>query len=321
MNKKVSVIVPVYNSERTLPNCIYSILNQTYKNIEIIIVDDGSNDNSEKICNKFKKIYSNIIYVRQKNNGVSSARNTGIKKSSGKWIMFVDSDDTIDSNLIEELIKKNNNNNLVGAKLKKIFPRRITTSNYISKYSIKEFIINIADGKIFGGVLGYLFDKNYIPFFDQNTSYMEDTIFMLNYLKKVKKIEYVDSYYNYIFSENSITNTFNTKKIERNIKNMYYSINVINDIINSYNLNLLEKLNLKKIYILEAEIAKTNNISSLKSILKIDEVNFIINDTLSLAVPLKYKIFLYFLRNKNTVMLYTYNKIRRILKKIIGGRK
>lgn len=321
MNKKVSVIVPVYNSERTLPNCIHSILNQTYKNIEIIIVDDGSNDNSEKICNNFKKIYSNIIYVRQKNNGVSSARNTGIKKSSGKYIMFVDSDDTIDSNLIEELIKKNNNNNLVGAKLKKIFPRRIITPNYISKYSIKEFIINIADGKIFGGVLGYLFDKNYIPFFDQNTSYMEDTIFMLNYLKKVKKIEYVDSYYNYIFSENSITNTFNNKKIERNIKNMYYSINVINDIINSYNLNLLEKLNLKKIYILEAEIAKINNISSLKSILKIDEVNFIINDTLSLAVPRKYKIFLYFLRNKNTVMLYIYNKVRRILKKIIGGRK
>lgn len=321
MKNRVSVIIPIYNSENTIINCVKSLMNQTYEDIEIILVNDGSTDNSEKKCKKLLKVDNRIKYIFKKNGGVSSARNIGIKNATSRWILFVDSDDTIDDDLVEKLMAKNNGDNLVGAKIKKIFPSSVVSPDYRKEYSTKEFMINITDGKIFGGIAGYLFDKSSVPFFDQQTAYMEDTIFMLNYLKNIKKIEFVDSYYNYIFSSTSITNTYDIDKIERNIKSMYYSINVINDIINSYNLNLLEKLNLKKIYILEAEIAKINNISSLKFILKIDEVNFIINDTLNLAVPLKYKIFLYFLRNKNTIMLYTYNKIRRILKKIIGGRK
>lgn len=321
MKNRVSVIIPIYNSENTIINCVKSLMNQTYEDIEIILVNDGSTDNSEKKCKKLLKVDNRIKYIFKKNGGVSSARNIGIKNATSRWILFVDSDDTIDDDLVEKLMTKNNGDNLVGAKIKKIFPSSVVSLDYMKEYSTKEFMINIADGKIFGGIVGYLFDKSSLPLFDQQTAYMEDTIFMLNYLKNIKRIEFVDSYYNYIFSSTSITNTYDIDKIEKNIKNMYYSINVINDIISNYNLNLLEKLNLKKLCILEAELAKINNISSLKSILKIDEVNFIINDTLSLTVPLKYKIFLSFLRNKNTIMLYIYNKVRRILKKIIGGRK
>ena len=321
MNKKVSVIVPVYNSEKTLLNCINSILNQTYKNVEIIIINDGSKDNSEKICNELAKKHSNIVYVNQKNSGVSCARNVGIKKSSGELILFVDSDDTIDENMIEELTKKNNGNNLVGPKIKKLFPSRIITLDYEKKYSVEDFIINISDGKIFGGVLGYLFNKEFVPFFDQHTAYMEDTVFLLNYLKNIQEVEFINSYYNYIFSENSITSTYDINKIARNIKNMYYSINIINDVVTNYNLNLSQKLNFKKLYILEAEIAKITNISNLKFVFQIEEVYFIIKDTSNITVPLKYKIFLYFMKNKYVLMLFIYNKIRKILKKIIGGRK
>ena len=102
----VSIIVPIYNVEKYLIKCIESILNQTYKNLEIILVDDGSTDSCNKICDRYKKIDKRVVVIHKKNGGLSSARNIGIKKAKGKLISFVDSDDYIKPNMIEEL--KNN---------------------------------------------------------------------------------------------------------------------------------------------------------------------------------------------------------------------
>ena len=90
---KFSIIIPVYNSKKYLKECIDSILEQTYKNYEIILVDDGSTDGSEKICDEYTKTDKRIICVHKKNAGTSAARNTGIKKASGKYVTFVDNDD------------------------------------------------------------------------------------------------------------------------------------------------------------------------------------------------------------------------------------
>lgn len=95
-NPLVSIIVPVYNVERYLPQCLDSVVNQTYKNIEVICVNDGSPDNSIKILEDYSAKDPRIKVVSQKNQGLSGARNTGIKYASGKFIMFVDSDDWID---------------------------------------------------------------------------------------------------------------------------------------------------------------------------------------------------------------------------------
>lgn len=101
---KVSIIIPVYNSSKYLKKCLDSVFNQTYKNIEVVIINDGSTDDSEKIIKDYMKKYKNIKYFYQKNKGQSVARNEGLKKSSGDFIMFVDSDDFIDTNMIEKLI-------------------------------------------------------------------------------------------------------------------------------------------------------------------------------------------------------------------------
>lgn len=100
---KVSVIVPIYNVELYLDNCIESILNQTYKNIEIILVDDGSTDSSLTICNKYKN-NKNLKVIHKKNGGVSSARNIGMKNSTGEFICFVDGDDYIMPDYVEYLL-------------------------------------------------------------------------------------------------------------------------------------------------------------------------------------------------------------------------
>lgn len=98
---KVSVVVPVYNVEEYLEECIDSILNQTYPNIELILVDDGSVDKSGYICDQYALADDRIHVVHKKNSGVSESRNTGISVASGEFICFVDSDDWIDSNMIE----------------------------------------------------------------------------------------------------------------------------------------------------------------------------------------------------------------------------
>ena len=104
MNKpKISVIVPVYNVDRYLEICIDSLINQTYDNLEIILINDGSTDDSKLICEKYLKLDKRIKLINQKNKGVSSARNNGIRNSSGEYIVFVDSDDWVDLDYFERL--------------------------------------------------------------------------------------------------------------------------------------------------------------------------------------------------------------------------
>ena len=111
MDELISIIVPIYNVEKYLEKCINSIINQTYKNLEIILVNDGSKDSSKDICEKFLKIDNRIIVVHKENEGLSEARNVGINIAKGKYIGFIDSDDYIEADMFERLynnIKKNN---------------------------------------------------------------------------------------------------------------------------------------------------------------------------------------------------------------------
>ena len=104
--KKISIVVPIYNVEAYLSKCLQSLINQTYKNIEIICVVDGSPDNSIEVCRNFAQEDSRIVVIEQENKGLSGARNTGILNATGDYIMFVDSDDWIDTQTCETAIKK-----------------------------------------------------------------------------------------------------------------------------------------------------------------------------------------------------------------------
>ena len=107
-NPKLSIIIPVYNTGEYLSRCLDSVINQTYKEIEIICVNDGSTDNSLQILNDYAKCDDRIIIINQKNLGSSEARNNGLKIIKGKWVGFVDSDDWVDLNYFEELINLGN---------------------------------------------------------------------------------------------------------------------------------------------------------------------------------------------------------------------
>ncbi len=104
-NELISVVVPIYNVEKYLKKCINSIISQTYSNLEIILVNDGSTDNSKKICNEFAYEDDRILVINKENGGLSSARNSGIEIAKGEYIVFIDSDDYIEIDMIENLYK------------------------------------------------------------------------------------------------------------------------------------------------------------------------------------------------------------------------
>lgn len=107
---KYSVIIPVYNSEKTIKRCIESIMLQNRPDVEIIIINDGSTDNSESICKALQTEHQNIVYITKENGGVSSARNSGLSVATGEYVMFVDSDDYVDNkcfDIIDKYIKSN----------------------------------------------------------------------------------------------------------------------------------------------------------------------------------------------------------------------
>lgn len=178
--KKVSVIIPVYNGEYFISKCVESILTQTYKNIEIIIVNDGSSDATKSICEEYKRNNSNIVLINKKNEGPGIARKTGIKEAKGDYISFIDSDDYVDKLFYEKLVNSleannvdivecgynlvNEKNNLISEhRMKeefiegkddciKHYIKHINTTNYlVNKLFKKELFNNIEFPQLYAG--------------------------------------------------------------------------------------------------------------------------------------------------------------------------
>ena len=103
MTDKISVIIPVYNAEKYISDCLESVVRQTYKNLEILLVDDGSKDGSAGICQEWCKKDARIRLLQKENGGVSSARNLGLQEASGEYVTFVDEDDWIGERMLEKL--------------------------------------------------------------------------------------------------------------------------------------------------------------------------------------------------------------------------
>lgn len=138
MEKKLTIIIPVYNRESTIEQTIESIENQTIKDFEILTVDDGSSDNSKNVIKKLMEKYRNIRYIYQENAGVSSARNTGIKNAKTKYISFLDSDDFYEEKFVEKMLNKieeNNSDIVCCGYYKKIIMTKEKSELYLEKKS------------------------------------------------------------------------------------------------------------------------------------------------------------------------------------------
>ena len=216
MQELISIIVPIYKVEKYLNKCIESILNQTYSNLEIILIDDGSPDKSRDICDFYKNKDSRVKVIHKKNEGVSKARNIGLDISKGKYIMFVDSDDYIDKSMVKDLYKliteqsadvaiggvidiDENNNQINMSKKKATF-----TINQLE--AIKELL----DEKYFNSVCwGKLYKSNLWENkrFSKDSKIAEDLEILYEVFERVQKVvvNTEKCYYYYTIRQNSVT--------------------------------------------------------------------------------------------------------------------
>ena len=222
-NELISIIVPVYNVEQYLEKCVDSIINQKYKNLEIILVDDGATDSSGKLCDELAKIDNRIKVYHKENGGLSDARNYGVERATGDYIGFVDSDDYIDSEMYEELYEaiKKENVDVVECNLKIIYPDRVelfTEQKYYNVYTKQEYLEEyLKIEKIFGSACVRLIKSDIAKKlkFPVGKLY-EDTYYAYDLIEKVDRYVIMNNpYYNYLMRENSITNAkFNPRILD-----------------------------------------------------------------------------------------------------------
>ena len=258
----VSIIIPVFNGEIYIEKCLMSVQKQTYTNLEIIIVDDGSQDSSLEICRNIANNDFRIIIIEKNNRGASEARNYGLRKAMGEYVVFIDCDDYIESGYIANLVslmeedvdlgvsgwKKINDKGELCEKCL-IINKKVDPDNFfkdvVSVDGVRGYIVS----KIFKNSI----IKNYNIKFDDRIAYCEDLLFCCTYAKSCRKIKINTSYcdYSYVINQNSTTSlSFYSNSFDIN---WLYEIKTYELLIN------LLRTNLQALRILRARIALSSS--------------------------------------------------------------
>lgn len=220
--EKISIIVPAYNAEKTMDRCLQSLVTQEDSNIEIIIVDDGSKDGTYAIAKKYKKKYENVVLLYQSNQGVSAARNKGIEASTGDYIMFVDSDDSLQSGTCSFLLSEISEEiDLVLFGLNIFRDGKLLRTPHLQNKTIDldespEVYWDLR--KINLGPCNKLYKKQFIrSLFDLNLSLGEDTKFVLDYMSNINRIKVLQNclYNVYLDNGNSLNRRFREDKLDQ----------------------------------------------------------------------------------------------------------
>lgn len=243
MEPLISVIVPIYNVEKYLRKCIDSIINQTYENLEIICVDDGSTDNSGKICDEYAKQDVRIKVIHKLNGGLSDARNVGVKSANGQYITFVDGDDWIDSDYYMNMSENMVNCNILICGYKSVDEH----GKEIGLCAFEENLINLnydetgnaIEKLMYNSALGFVWNKLYKAELVKLVKFeplmpREDLIYNLLLISKASKLKLIGTYtgYNWVQHTSSITHKmdfFNVNKTLKIITRMF-------DILKTYKL-------------------------------------------------------------------------------------
>lgn len=255
---KISVIVPVYNVEKYLNRCVDSILNQTFEDFELILVNDGSPDNCGNICDEYAQKDNRVKVIHKKNGGVSSARNVGIDIAQGEYIMFVDSDDWINENMLNDMY------NMPDSDMK------VSSIRMIGKDNSTEYIIDTKMHTQEELLIGFfseafpiiclcgpwckLYKKDIIfnnaVRFNEDMSLGEDTYFNLNYIKHCKKVYTSEQIYYYYMRENS-ESLFTKFRL-----NMYYDVRKVFDL----KVKMANELNMGRDSVFKMELSYTQTL-------------------------------------------------------------
>ena len=226
MKEKISVIVPTYNVEEYISKCLDSIINQTYKNYEIICIDDCSSDNTYKILKEYEKKYNNIKVIKnEKNSGAGYSRNKALEIATGKYVSFIDSDDYIENNFLEELIKSIKSNDLAVCDIYIRYDNKEMTDNLSIACLDESNKLTFINNGLAASPCNKLFKKDILLKYPFPEGIMnEDIAVVLPILINSKKIGYTNkTYYNYVQHKRSVQNS----KLSDKRLDIFKSINIL----------------------------------------------------------------------------------------------
>ncbi len=328
----ISIIVPVYNVEKYIDRCIQSILNQTYKNYELILIDDGSIDRSSEICDKYANNYQHISVIHKKNEGLGLTRNVGITRAKGEYILFVDSDDTIHPDMLKvcnDELSKGYDTIIFGYNRTNENDKIISTFQYDEEsYKIEKIKDNLLPKLIGSSPSGHdsiavsacgviyskdIITKNQLMFKSERKIISEDLIWNLEYLIHAKSVKISNkSLYNYRFTEGSLTKKY--------IKNRF---NLVKDLykleleyLNKYGILANTEVRLNKqffIYLRMCFRQENITISKLPLSKAMMNINNICSDDLVIKIinnypikelQFKQKMFIYLVKFKYIKLIY-----------------
>jgi glycosyltransferase involved in cell wall biosynthesis len=329
----ISVIVPVYNVEKYLKKCLDSILQQTYKELEIIMVDDGSTDSSSEICDNYAKQYTNFYVIHKKNAGLGLARNTGLKYVTGKYVTFLDSDDYLTPTCIENLYKNISQNHVDVCKggFKKVTDDGKIIS--VTKYDYRLFKGESARLELLPRMIGsspFQHDsiemcvcgviykaeiiKNYNLCFPSEREYIsEDLVFNIDYMQYADgACTIAETGYNYRVNNTSLTRSYRSDRFEAS---RYFYLEMVKKCkkLGYDQMTILRLHRMFFIYLKMSIVQETPKISSKTRKENIQNIKKICNDTVVRQAIKKYpikelgfkqKFFLNMIKFKTVILLY-----------------
>lgn len=328
MSKYISVIIPTYNNEKTIIKTLDSLEKQSFRDFEVIIVNDGSSDNSEKVINEYIKNKENFKQIYKKNSGVSETRNYGLEIATGRYITFIDSDDYIENDYFENFVNDCETNDLIVygyVQISQTKKEKIFLEKDCSLLNKKEIYELLSQKNMFNIVWNKFFKKELIKNirFDSSFDIGEDMDFVIKFIsqKKCKKIKVVNKcFYNYILSPNGLgfkvrSDTFLTKyKIYKNLIAFYEE--------NNFSREYIDKILFKAYLSGFVTLNKSKKLDKNSMIHYVDECNKLINFSSS-SISNKYKV-INCLINTKIIFLITMITISidlssRLIKKIKYG--
>lgn len=286
---RISIVIPIYNSEKYLNKCIDSILDQKFNGLEIILINDGSSDSSLDICNEYKDKYSNVKVITQKNSGPSSARNVGLDLASGEYICFIDSDDKIKYNYLSVLYDKAKENNCdvitcgyeLGEKGKRVIPNfKLDTVLNGKEFVLSSKRVHTYNDLCFPWRYFYKLStiKNNKIKFNEEITIGEDTIFNMEILLNSSRVMAIeDSLYCYTIDNPSSLMTIKYKpKLEQSLI-LQYRKRI--ELSNKYGLNKDENYStdMAEYYINNIYTLLLNNIKNNKNLNIKEDIKRVIN--------------------------------------------
>ena len=328
MKPKISIIVPIYNVEKYLEKCISSLLNQTFSDFELILVNDGSPDNCGKICDSFKEKDSRIKVLHLENGGVCRARNKGMELSSGDFYVFVDSDDWVEKDYLKDFVDNlEDDETLIIQDCNRDNDEKSET--HFFGFQNKSFVLKEDFGKLFHENAhyvpgGYPWNKLYSAKiikennlqFDPAIKLADDEKWNFEYLVHIKKLKFVENAnYHYIYNPGSISNQ--ARPFERELTRFAFKAKFFDFALKNYQLSEADKKKvtaeverhfriniLDRIY--KKEVSKEERISRLKEIAKLPESTLHL-----LQSDLKFRKLDYaILRSKNVTFFDAFKKLR-----------